>query len=193
MGEGKKKLKNGTTVVFTDESGYSLTPTVSRTWALKGTIPEIRPSGGSWVKLSVISGLVVKYSENDYHIKLYFRIYRGKTIASDEIIEFLRQILFHTDGDVIVIWDNLKAHRSKKVKKFVERSTRLEITFLPSYSPDMNPDEGVWNWSKTKDLVNACSPSTDHLIHLVRGSLRRIQRRPQLRRWCLEESILTFD
>ncbi len=193
MGTGKKNLKNGATIIFIDEIGYSLTPTIHRTWAKKGHIPEIRSSGSSWNKLSAISGLAVQYQKNEYNTQLYFRLYPGQTISSKEIINFLRQILYQVNGNVIVIWDNLKAHRAKKVKAYSENITRLDIEYLPPYSPDMNPDEGVWNWSTTKDLVNTCPSSATHLLHLVRGSLRRIQRRKHIQRWCLEQSMLSFN
>lgn len=193
MGICKKKLSEGSTVIFIDESGYSLKPSVSRTWALKGTVPDIYHSGGGWQKLSVISGIAVRVEYPKLNTKLFFRTYPGQTIAHSEVAAFLRQISNQIIGHIIIVLDNLKSHRSHEVKEFVKRIGRMDLEYLPPYSPDMNPDEGVWNWSKSIDLVNVCSKNARAMLKNVRGSLRRLQHRTNVQRWCLNESILDFD
>ncbi len=185
-------MKRGTTVIFIDESGYTLTPRISPTWALKGLIPEISHVCGTWRKLSAISGLAVCYVRGALQTRLFFRLHPGKSIRSKEVVDFLRQILYQLDGHIIVVWDNLKAHKSRKVKDFLGRHARLEMELLPPYCPELNPDEGVWNWSKTKDLVNVCARDAAEIVKLVRGSLMRVQCRAHIRRWCLHESELSF-
>lgn len=167
-------------------------PFVGRTWAQEGTIPFITHSGGAWKKLSVISGLVVNKRLGVIDTKLIFRIHPGQTIATKELIEFLYQVKAQIEGEIIIIWDNFNTHRSKRVKKFEKRWDRMEMIYLPPYSPDMNPDEGVWNWSKTKDLINSCPKTFDVLVKNVRSSLRRLQHHENVLRWCLNESILEF-
>lgn len=186
-------MKHGSTVVFLDESGYSLKPFVSHTWALRGTYPDLYHSGGGWQKLSVISGVAVKIGNDDLDTRLIFRTYPGQTIAKKEIVAFLRQVSNQIEGHIIVIMDNLRSHRSHKVKDYAKRIGRMDLEYLPPYSPDMNPDEGVWNWSKCKDLVNVCSKNAKMMLKNVRGSLRRLQHRKNVQRWCLNESILDFE
>lgn len=106
--------------------------------------------------------------------------------------EFLFQLKAHIDEEIIIIMDNLRAHRSKCVNRFEKRWDRVEIIYLPPYSPDMNPDEGVWNWSKTKDMINSCPSTFKELVKNVRNSLRRLQNKKNILRWCLHESILEF-
>lgn len=192
LGICKKKLNSGATIVFLDECGYALIPFMGRTWAQKGTIPFIRHIGGARKKLSVISGVVVSKQLDHLDTKLIFRIHPGQTIASKEVKEFLFQLKAQVDGEIIIIMDNLRAHRSKRVNKFEDRWDRVEIIYLPPYSPDMNPDEGVWNWSKTKDLINSCPNTFNELVKNVRSSLRRLQKKKNILRWCLHESILEF-
>ena len=192
VGICKKKLDEGYTIIFIDESGYSLQPFISKTWAIKGHTPVIRHSGSSWSKLSVISGIAIRKENGMIKTNLFFRIYPGQTISSTEVISFLRQLYNQIVGDIIVIWDNLNTHKSKKVKHYLQKIKRIERIQLPSYSPDMNPDEGVWNWTKTKDLVNRCSRNAKELINNVRASLKRLQKKPNILRWCLNESILEF-
>ena len=68
-----------------------------------------------------------------------------KRIASDEIIEFLMQMLKHHKLRhlVIVVMDIATPHTSKKTQAFIESQKRLHVFYLPSYSPDWNPDEKV--------------------------------------------------
>lgn len=167
-------------------------PFIGRTWAQEGTVPFITHFGGSWKKLSAISGLVVNKRMGVIDTNLIFRIHPGRTIATKELMEFLYQIKSQITGEIIIIWDNFNTHRSKRVKKFEKRWDRIEIKYLPPYSPDMNPDEGVWNWSKTKDLISSCPKTFDILVKNVRSSLRRLQHRKNVLRWCLNESILEF-
>ncbi|RJS83073.1 hypothetical protein CW713_04405 [Methanophagales archaeon] len=78
------------------------------------------------------------------------------------------------------------------MKKFFKRHFEFESIYLPPYCPELNPDEGVWNWTKTKDLANACPESGEILVHLVRESLRKIQRRKSLHIGCIKGSELPW-
>lgn len=144
-------------------------------------------------KLSAISGVAVQYGKNELSAKLYFRIHPNKTIHGKEVVEFLHQIAQQIDGEITLVWDNLNVHKAKDVERFLERHTRFSSVHLPPYCPEPNPDEGVWNWTKVKDLANLCVTGVDELTSKVRGSLRRIQRREYLLRWCLFDSELPWD
>ena len=161
MGICKKKLDEGVTIVFIDESGYKLLPYTNKTWALKGTVPEIVTSGNNRNKLSAISGIAIKGADKK-ETKLFYRIYIDQTIKGIEVMKFLYQVASQIYGDIIFIMDNLSTHKASKVKSYIKKNQRLQLIYLPPYSPDMNPDEGVWNWSKTKYLVipnviNSCA------------------------------------
>jgi len=178
-------MNEGYTIVFVDESGFSLTPSVVRTWALVGETPMIHHPY-NWEKLSSISAVTTSD-------KLYFRLYRGKTIKTPEVVAFLRQLLSRIPGNVLVLWDGLPQHRSLKVRKFVEKHPRLEIRRLPAYSPDLNPDEWVWNYLKTRELANFCASNTPELKKEIHVRLRRMQRRPELIHSFLRASELPWD
>lgn len=193
MGGGKKNLKKGATAVFLDESGFSLTPHVVRTWAPKDVVPVLIHSGNSKRKISAISGIATRFKRKSFQSNMYFRLHPNKTIRENEIIDFLRQLLQRIRGKIIVIWDNLRAHYSNKVKTFVERQTRIQTIQLPPYCPELNPDEGVWNWSKTKELSNVCVDEIDEMVSRTRGALKKMQRRKNLLSWCLKESELPWD
>jgi transposase len=75
---------------------------------------------------------------------------RGKTrwmiiddaFNSDRLIEFLAELIKDAEKKVFLILDNLRVHHSKPVKAWVaERHDEIELFYLPSYSPELNPEE----------------------------------------------------
>ena len=107
LGSSKKNLTEGTFLTFIDESGYSFTPFVARTWALKGTVPIFTHRWRRRGKLSVISALVIWYEKGELHTNMYFRIFQGIAIAGKEVGQFLNQLKYHLEGNVGLVWDNL--------------------------------------------------------------------------------------
>ena len=73
--------------------------------------------------------------------KVQFMIY-SETMNAERLIEFLKQLIQSSTRKIYLILDNLKVHHSKVVKEWVEKSQdKIALFFLPSYSPEMNPDE----------------------------------------------------
>ena len=160
------------TLVFMDESGFNTTPHVSRTWALIGQTPSfIHPF--TWHKLSVISVVTTKG-------QLFFRIHQKKSVSTVDIINFIRQMLTQIDGKIILYLDGLPQHKTKKLKKFLAKHERLEVRRLPAYSPDMNPDEGVWSYVKVKMLPNLSIKTAKDLKKKVKSSFHKLQKRKDL-------------
>jgi transposase len=61
---------------------------------------------------------------------------------AEKLIEFLEALIKDTTRKIFLILDNLRAHHSKLVKAWLAgRTNRIEIFYLPSYAPDLNPDE----------------------------------------------------
>lgn len=87
----------------------------------------------------------------------------------------------HIPGNLLVIWDGLRSHRSRLVRDFVNESAgRLQIEFLPAYAPELNPVEYIWGHLKQHDLPNLCSKTLYQLSDHARKALRRMRRRPTL-------------
>ena len=87
----------------------------------------------------------------------------------------------HVPGDLLVIWDGLRSHRSRLVRDFVNQSSgRLEIEFLPAYAPELNPVEYIWGHWKQHEIPNFCPKDLVQLSDQARKALRRMRRRPTL-------------
>ena len=178
-------MEGHVTLVFLDESGFNTTPHVSRTWAPIGCTPSFRHPF-TWHKLSVISAVTSKG-------QMFFRIHKKRSVKDVDIINFLRQMLKQIEGRIILYLDGLPQHRSKKMKKFLSKHDRMEVRKLPAYSPDMNPDEGVWSYIKTRMLPNLSIRSANDLKEKVKLSLHRLQKRKDLIISFLLHSELTWE
>jgi transposase len=179
----KKSLKEGRTLVFVDESGLSERPSVVRTWAPRGQTPQLVFSH-TWGKLSVIAGITWR--------EFYFRLYRG-SIHGREAVEFLGHLRRQIPGPLLVIWDGLAVHRSRRVRDYVQRTAgQLVVARLPSYAPELNPVEYIWGHLKRHALANFCPQDLSQLGREARRQLRRSQRRPALIRAFWQQAELSL-
>ena len=104
-----------------------------------------------------------------------------KAIKSEQIIEFLKHLPRYIEGDILLIWDRLPAHRSKITQQFIrDQKGRLEIEYLPPYAPELNPVEYIWAHCKHHELPNVCARNLWDLSEGARRSLKRMRRRPRL-------------
>jgi len=73
----------------------------------------------------------------------------------EEIVEFLKALKAHLKQPLLVIWDGLKAHKSRLVRDYLDSlHGHIQIAFLPPYAPDLNPVEYLWAWLKRHALAN---------------------------------------
>ena len=159
---------------FQDESNISLTAFLGKTWAPRGKTPKQRVTGRR-AGVAAMSAI----SKRGH---LLFRLY-GKRIASNEVIQFLRQMLrHHQRRHLVVVMDQAPPHVSKKTRAFIGGQQRLHVFHLPPYSPDWNPDEKVWNHLKHEELKSHQARTKDELRALSRRKLKAMSRKPALMR-----------
>jgi transposase len=179
----KKSLNEHRTLVFVDESGLSERPSVVRTWARKGQTPQLVFSH-AWGKLSVIAGIT--------WWAFYFRLFRG-SIRSRQAVEFLGHLRRQIRRPLLIVWDGLAVHRSRKVRDYVERSGgQIVLARLPAYAPELNPSEYIWGHLKRHALANFCPKDIPHLSREARRQLRRSQRRTPLIRAFWQQAELSL-
>jgi transposase len=164
-------------LVFLDESGYMLTPTVRRTWAPCGQTP-ILDSWDRRDRLSAISCLTV--SPKASRLNLYFQLLPHH-VHGEDVVEFLRELKASLGGPLTVLWDRSTVHRkSRVVREFLARHPEIVTEDLPAYAPELNPDELVWSWSKYGRLANLAADDTDQLAETVIDELVYLKEHPEL-------------
>lgn len=160
------------TIYFGDEAGVRSDYHSGTTWAPKGQTPIVRTTG-SRHSLNLVSAISAKGS-------MRFMTVNGKMTA-DLFIEFLKRLLKNQNSPVFLIVDGHPVHRSAKVKAFVEATDgRLKLFQLPAYSPELNPDEQVWNQLKNHRIGKMFIKSLDDMVEKVGSAMRSIQRSPAL-------------
>lgn len=176
-------------VVFLDESGFMLTPTVRRTWAPQGQTPLL----SCWDRrdrLSAISCITV--SPRRACLNFYFTLLPDNTNATAEhVVAFLRELKAQFGGPFTVIWDGSKIHsRAAVVKAYLAEHPEIVAETLPGYAPELNPDEGVWGWTKYGRLANLAAANTLELRHRIEQEFAVLHEDHQLLNSFIQEADL---
>jgi transposase len=178
-------VRLGAHIAFVDESGFLLIPPVRRTWGPRGRPPVTRYSY-KHDRISAISALTA--SPRRHRIGLYFQLHR-KNIQQAEVRRFLRYLLRHLRGHIIVIWDNARPHKGDPIRRLCRRVRRLHLERFPAYAPELNPDEGVWNQADNS-LANGRPDHLDRLSTALTRVLRHMRKSQRHLRWCVHQSSL---
>ncbi|HSK29440.1 MAG TPA: IS630 family transposase, partial [Candidatus Limnocylindria bacterium] len=159
-------------IFFEDESGVRSDFHSGTTWAPKGKTPVVRATGQRF-SLNMISAISPKGS-------LRFMVVRGG-VGARVFIEFLKRLMQGRRRAVFLIVDGHPAHRSKSVRSHVDSlGGRLKLFFLPPYSPELNPDEFVWNDVKNNGVARTLVHGPRDLHRAVLGRLRYLQKSPHI-------------
>lgn len=166
--------------MFVDEAGFSLLPAAVRSYAPRGQTPILRvPLTGD--HLSVISAITP-----DGRL-LMIMAFNGTTI-----VRFLKHLLRHRQGKLLIIWDRLPAHRGQAVKDFLRQGAarRIHLERLPGYAPDLNPDEGIWRYLKQVEMKNLCCHNLDELHDELRKATARLRHKTDVIVACFTQAHL---
>lgn len=158
-------------IFFGDEAGIRSDFHAGTTWALKGETPVVE-SNGQRFGLNMISAVSPQG-------EMRFMIVDG-SVKSQEFITFLSRLIDGVNYKVFLIVDGHPTHRSKKVKEYVASTNgQLGIFYLPGYSPELNPDEFVWNDLKNNIVGRKFISNKEDLKSVVIGGLRSLQKNKQ--------------
>jgi transposase len=166
-------------LVFLDESGYQLTPSVRRTLAPRGRTPILE----AWDRrdrLSAISCITV--SPERHRLNLYFQLLpKNQNVHAEDSVAYLRLLKESLPGPLTLIWDRNQIHsKAKLVRAYLAEHPELVAEDFPGYTPELNPDEHVWGWTKYGRLSNLAAPNTDDLWDVVVEQLVELKYRHPL-------------
>ena len=123
-------------------------------------------------------------------IKLHLQSYR-QSISGDEVIRFLKHLLRHVKGPIVLVWDKHPIHRRRKVKDFLARHRRLQVYEFPTSAPELNPTEFVWTQISEYTAGTAPHNSAELQANVFAGIART--RRSSNRLWaCIFASDLPW-
>lgn len=153
-----------------DETGIRNDCQHGRSYAPKGKTPVKRTMAKRF-SLNMISTVTNQG-------KVRFMTYQGG-LNSQRFIDFLRRLVKGAKKKIYLIVDNLKVHHSKPVKEWVEKhKDQIELFFLPSYSPERNPDEYLNCDLKQGVSMKPAPKNENQLLKNVRSHMKLIQKNP---------------
>ena len=167
----KRAKKEGAEIQWGDETGIRSDDVQGRGYAPKGETPIVKRKGCR-ERVSMLSTVTNRG-------KLRFTVYKG-SINGERLINFMKRLITHNDKKVFLILDNLKVHHSKVIKDWLEiNSESIEVFYLPSYSPELNPDEYLNSDFKREVRKLPDSRAKGTLEKNVRAVMHKIQKEPK--------------
>ena len=151
-----------------------MAPTVRKSWSPTGQTPILRQKTRSHKKISAIGCLAV--TTGGRKARMFFRLHEGKSVKAQDCVDFLVQLKQNIKSPILLVWDRLQAHRSKKVANFIESQKRFEQFFLPPYAPELNPIEYFWSHLKWVELANFTPTSQEELYNHTKAAICSIRR-----------------
>ncbi|ABM37051.1 IS630 family transposase [Polaromonas naphthalenivorans] len=160
-------------IYWGDETALVNTDVRGRSYAPAGKTPVAFAPGGSRHKLSMIASVTNQGKARWLIIDEAFN--------SDRLIEFLQALVKDAGKKVLLILDNLRVHHSQPVKAWVaERNDKIELFYLPSYSPELNPEErlnadlkqAMGKRVPVRTKAKLCDAANDHMAMLERSPER---------------------
>lgn len=167
----RRAKRENALIFFADEAGMRSDHHAGTTWAPKGHTPIVKSTGKRFSvnMLSAVNALG--------HFR--FMVVEG-AVNGAVFLEFLKRLITGVDRKIFLIVDGHPAHKAKPVKQFIaEHTDQIELFFLPSYSPQLNPDEITWAHVKRK-VARASVQSKEEMKEKIIGALRQLQRLPQV-------------
>ena len=159
-------------IFFGDEAGVRSDFHSGRTWATRGKTPVVTTTGARF-GCNMISAVSPRGD-------MRFMLVEGK-VTSDVFVAFLKRLMHNQSCPVFLIVDGHPVHKSVTVSRFVASTEgKLQLFRLPPYSPELNPDEQVWNHLKNHGVGKKPIAGPDHLKRMVLSHLKKVQKLPSL-------------
>ena len=165
----------GGTIFWGDETGLRSDDVRGRSYAPRGRTPEVRVNhkrAGLGLISAVTNKGELRWGE------LRWMVLDG-AIKAPGLLRFLARLVRDADGKVFLILDRLPVHRSAEVRAWLAgREAEIEVFYLPGYSPELNPDEGINGDLKQAVTRQEPARSKARLKRAVVGHMRKLSKLP---------------
>ena len=170
----RRAKKEGAEIHWSDETGVEASDYARQGFAPRGRTPVLRiPGNTKKTRINMISSLTNQG-------KVRFMLYEDK-MTSGIFIKFMSRLVRDSSRKIFLIVDNLKVHHSRQVRKWLseeENAKRLEIFYLPSYSPELNPDERLNSDLKGRFRSGQVAHTKEQVKQKIYSGMAIIQKNP---------------
>ena len=141
--------------MYEDECSLSNTATLSYKWSEKGVQPTVDQKQKKRERKTVFGS----YNYGTGQMTISFED-RGNAQTFKKHLKKVLKV-YKNAPKIIMVLDNVKYHHAKIIKRFLQKNPKLELFFLPPYSPDLNPIERAWWYMRKKITHNRYTMSLD--------------------------------
>ena len=167
----RRAQERGAVIMYADEAGLRSDYHTGTTWGKIGQTPIVKTTGKRF-SIQMLSAVGV-----DNHFE--FMLHEGG-VNSEVFIKFLRQLLIGVSKPIFLIVDGSSIHKAKIVKEFLqENKEKIELHFIPPYSPELNPDEQVWKNVKA-EVAKHRVIDRESLFRITKNALMRLKDAPSI-------------
>jgi len=158
----------GAEIHWGDETGLRSDDVRGRSYAPKGKRPVVRVNS----KRENV-GLISTVTNQG---KVRWMVLNG-ALDTDQLIEFMKRLVKDAKRKVFLILDNLRVHHARLVKAWLAKHTdEIEVFYLPSYSPELNPDEMLNADLKQAVTTKAPARTKGQLLKATTSHMRKLQK-----------------
>ncbi len=162
-----------------------LVPTRRRTWGPQGCTPIVRYNY-KHERISALAALSV--APKRARMGLYVQ-FRQANFTAVQVARFLRRLLRHLRGPVLLLWDGSQIHKGPAIHAVRDAYPRLHLERFPGYAPELNPVEQIWNDFK-RHTANSLLRNKQDIRLQLHGNTRRVRRSPEkLRSFVLSSDL----
>lgn len=155
-----------------------LSPTLRRTWALRGCPPVIRvaePHG----RISVVGAISISPKRRKFCF--YFLLSKDNAnFRGDSLATFLEFLHSKIRAPITLLWDQIAIHYSCSIATYLNKHRTIVVEPFPPYAPELNPVDNLWAYVKHGRLSNFTPLNLDELRKRITKEFRRVQGRPDL-------------
>lgn len=167
-----------------------MSPLVRRTLAPCGKTPVLKTKAKHREKVSVTAALTI--SPRRHLLGLYWQTYPKSFVNAERAADFLRALMRHLRGNVIVVWDGGPMHKGQPIAQVLHDFPRLSLERLPPYAPEINPVEYLWSHLKYGQMANFAPDDVFQLNTVIRRNLCQIAQSPAVLRSFFAAAGLPF-
>lgn len=162
----EKAKKEKAEIYFGDEAGMRSDHHSGKSYSPKGKTPIVKKTGQRF-SVNMISAISARGGKR-------FMLYRGK-FNSGRYIQFLKQLIKKALKKIYLIMDNYSVHKTKQVQQWLSRNhKKINVYYLPTHSPELNPDELLNQDVKTNALGKHRASNADELRANIKSYLKKL-------------------
>ncbi|MFB7031783.1 MULTISPECIES: transposase [unclassified Streptomyces] len=174
-----------------------MAPPRARTWGRIGQTPVVRVRGRGSGRVSMAGMACYKLRERSrliYAIREYWgRKDQPKGFGWRDFRDLIVRARIQLGGPIMLVWDNIRLRLTAGMREFIDANAEwLTVFQLPTYTPDLNPQEGIWSLVK-RDIGNLAAADLRQITRAVKRRLKQIQYRPDVVDGCLVGTGLSLD